>query len=391
MAKYRLEFVQSVVGDQLKLSKPGRTHQEHEALFADWAWTSWKDTRSEHKYRVGPDIREPGLEKRWAGYERDYLKASRISKFWHATLTDAVVEPSNFTVASNGRLIRETIKSRDVLEKLLPGIPKDAIRNAYEVGGPIDTGRHIEAKRDLTGRCCLLGYGLFGNYFNWTIRYAPSIRAYQALARDCLLLVPSAKQDYIAESLEFFGVPENRVHYVTEPVRAKELVVFSPNALGRYDLSPQMIWNLREHPQARALWSRRAKKLYIPRRNVKLRRVTNERDLEASLEKIGFTPFDCAAHPVREQAAAFKAADVIVAPHGAGLSNIVYCKPGTRIIEIIPEGYDQGVTSYRSLADLFGLRHEVVFAREERLDTKGNRCNSDIRVDVPFLESALAS
>ena len=110
----------------------------------------------------------------------------------------------------------------------------------------------------------------------------------------------------------------------------------------------------------------------------------NEQELEAALARLGFSSFDCAAHSVREQAAAFKSADIVVAPHGAGLSNIVYCKPGTRVIEVIPEGYDQGVTSYRSLADLFGLQYEAMFAREERPGSKGNRCNSDISVTCRF-------
>lgn len=37
---------------------------------------------------------------------------------------------------------------------------------------------------------------------------------------------------------------------------------------------------------------------------------------------------------VEEQISTFKFADVIVSPHGAGLGNLVYCDPGTRLLEI---------------------------------------------------------
>jgi capsular polysaccharide biosynthesis protein len=104
---------------------------------------------------------------------------------------------------------------------------------------------------------------------------------------------------------------------------------------------------------------------------------------------MGFEVFDNAENSVREQARAFRDASIIVSPHGAGLANIVYCDPGTPIVEVVPEGYDQGVTSYRSLADLFDLRYTQLFAREAAPDRKGNRCNADIEIDVAELTQIL--
>jgi capsular polysaccharide biosynthesis protein len=34
------------------------------------------------------------------------------------------------------------------------------------------------------------------------------------------------------------------------------------------------------------------------------------------------------------QISAFRSAEIIVAPHGAGLANLCFCRPGTKILEI---------------------------------------------------------
>ncbi len=101
------------------------------------------------------------------------------------------------------------------------------------------------------------------------------------------------------------------------------------------------------------------RRLHIPSRNVHMRRVVNE----AALMAVGFEVFDHAEHSVRDQAHAFRDAEIVV----------------------VPEGYDQGVTSHRSLPDLFGPPRTQLFAREAAPDRKGNRCNVDIKLDVAEL------
>jgi capsular polysaccharide biosynthesis protein len=44
-----------------------------------------------------------------------------------------------------------------------------------------------------------------------------------------------------------------------------------------------------------------------------------------------------ASGPFRTHIEQFAAAAVVIAPHGAGLANLVFCAPGTTVIEL---GYD---------------------------------------------------
>ena len=56
--------------------------------------------------------------------------------------------------------------------------------------------------------------------------------------------------------------------------------------------------------------------------------------------------------------AAFTGADEIVAVHGAGLTNLLFCRPGTRVIEIFPENFVK--STYFWLARQLGLEYHYL-------------------------------
>ena len=62
-----------------------------------------------------------------------------------------------------------------------------------------------------------------------------------------------------------------------------------------------------------------------------------------------------AAGPVEAQARAFAATGILIAPHGAGLTNMLFMTAGSVVIELFPPFYAPGM--YRELAGLLGLRH----------------------------------
>ena len=59
-----------------------------------------------------------------------------------------------------------------------------------------------------------------------------------------------------------------------------------------------------------------------------------------------------------EQITLFSSSDIVVAQHGAALANIVWCRPGTRVIEIAPPGYR--VTCFPPLSKCLDLDHRLV-------------------------------
>lgn len=67
-----------------------------------------------------------------------------------------------------------------------------------------------------------------------------------------------------------------------------------------------------------------------------------------------------------EQISLFASADVIIAQHGAALANVIWCRPGTRIIEIAARGYRERV--FPPLSKGLGLDHRLVHQEGEHGD-----------------------
>ena len=77
-----------------------------------------------------------------------------------------------------------------------------------------------------------------------------------------------------------------------------------------------------------------SRKVYISRRLAKARKMLNEVELEMQLMDRGFEIVFLEKLSIASQIQLFKNAKVIVSPHGAGLTNLVFCEKGTVVIEI---------------------------------------------------------
>jgi len=69
------------------------------------------------------------------------------------------------------------------------------------------------------------------------------------------------------------------------------------------------------------------------------RRYLQEPELWPRLEALGFVLLDPGTLSVQEQIDVFHGAEVIVAPHGAALTNITWSRPGVRVLEMFAGSY----------------------------------------------------
>jgi hypothetical protein len=392
MMKIKVDYIKNIYKEKIKISQFGKSiSPENRKYFQGLEKINFPDKREGNNINLKKNIVDDEIAERWKKFEHLYLNEERIKKFWIADLENSVVYPPYGIVRVGNMIIKDTIRNEKMLQKLLHEVSPENIKKLmHSEDFEVDVALP-EASVYIESSSFLLGCGLFENYFNWTLRYVSKIQVYQNAEID-KLIVPEPTKKYIGESLDFFNVSKGQLIYLDKITRVKKLTISSPVALGRYEISPQICLNLREHGSVKSLLpAGDFKYLYIPRRNVKIRKIINECEVDKYFASIGFKIFDNSEYSIAEQIAAFKSAAVVVSVHGAGLTNIVYCRPNTLVIELVPMGYDQGMTSYRSLADLFNLNYVQLFASEAAFDLKGNRCNSDVSLDLNKLSGIINS
>lgn len=118
--------------------------------------------------------------------------------------------------------------------------------------------------------------------------------------------------------------------------------------------------------------------VYISREDADYRQVLNEDEVLEMLEPYGFEKYVLSDRSMAEDVSLFSQADVIVAPHGAGLTNVLYSDDAT-VIELFRSNYVQPV--YYVLSKQLGLEYRYQLCEYE---------GTDIVVDVDTLDSIVA-
>jgi tetratricopeptide (TPR) repeat protein len=100
------------------------------------------------------------------------------------------------------------------------------------------------------------------------------------------------------------------------------------------------------------------KRLYISRDRAENRRIINEVDVLAVLTEFGFQSITLESMSVQQQAALLSQAEIVISAHGSGLTNLVFCNPGTKAIEIFSPNYVY--PCYWLLSNLIGLDYSYI-------------------------------
>src|SRR6476469_9150065 len=80
--------------------------------------------------------------------------------------------------------------------------------------------------------------------------------------------------------------------------------------------------------------SRQLKRIYISRNAGTERRTINEYEVLNLLNELGFTRIFAESISFAEQVSLMAQAEVVVLMHGSAVINLVFCQPGTKVIEI---------------------------------------------------------
>lgn len=138
------------------------------------------------------------------------------------------------------------------------------------------------------------------------------------------------------------------------------------------------------------------KRIYIDRQASASRRVINFSDVEAYLTSRGFAIVRLEELSFEEQVRLVADAEWVIGVHGAGLANIAFCNPGTKILEILPPL--SATAAYYKIACGFDLNYQCLLAEDLEIVTpdyktwkhdpkKYNRRN--VFIDIAKLNQAI--
>jgi capsular polysaccharide biosynthesis protein len=122
------------------------------------------------------------------------------------------------------------------------------------------------------------------------------------------------------------------------------------------------------------------------------RKVTNEADVVDLLARWEVEAIRLEEMTIAEQIALFRCAELVIAPHGAGLANLVFCGAGTKVIEIFDPGY-VNVCFWKLASQVEGVEYHYVLGEQAgSLTSRGDleRVSADITVNLERLERLLA-
>ncbi len=130
------------------------------------------------------------------------------------------------------------------------------------------------------------------------------------------------------------------------------------------------------------------RKIFISRKDAPRKRaLVNEQDLSTQLQQRGFSEIVMSDQSLDRQIALFANADVIVASHGAALVNLMFCREGTRVVEVMADHYRHAC--FFRIAQARKLQYRQVVADMHTEDERERRHGSKISVDVAKLIEGL--
>ncbi len=129
-----------------------------------------------------------------------------------------------------------------------------------------------------------------------------------------------------------------------------------------------------------------AKKIYLSRSKIiSHRNLKNENELENIVKKLGYEVIYPEKLSIIEQAKIFNNAEVVVGPTGAAFTNILFCKPGTKI------GIIQGNTAksteggYGVMAGVLDLKPYVYNAEFDLGNSNRVAIHDDYKIDLSLI------
>lgn len=238
------------------------------------------------------------------------------------------------------------------------------------------------------------------NFCHWVLDHIPRLRHLE----DSHKIIMYKLAPFMKNMLELMGIDSNRVHELNERsiLKIGRLTIESSMAKNFYhpcqDMNEDLVdfvKNSLTKTSAKPLTNVCGKNVYLSRNKFDRRRISNEPELLNVLAKYDFLTVYPEELSMPEQIELFRNAKVIVSPHGASLTNIVFSDNIT-LVEIFNQNY--GTPTFYIMSKLLGFEYQHILAtnpmlsesEKERVGGLAQLQCEDMEVDIAKIEECLS-
>ena len=229
--------------------------------------------------------------------------------------------------------------------------------------------------------------GNLHNYYHWLVEGLLCLDVLsRALGLDSNLKIALPKSRHIAElfdhrdSLSAVGLGRYEIVDVAEPLIKVKDAIWVESDLVQFMPAPY-VKDFQRRLSARYAPLRVASKrrLFIARKG-STRTIDNIEQVQAFLAKYHFETVYLEDKSVLDQILLFQGAQFVVGAHGAALSNLLFCEPGTKVIEFMP------AVELRPFFWSISNKLDLVYGMQFCAPTGSEGFQSAITVDLDKLE-----
>ncbi|MUK87455.1 DUF563 domain-containing protein [Ornithinibacillus sp. L9] len=201
-------------------------------------------------------------------------------------------------------------------------------------------------------------------------------------------VLPPLTLPFQRETVKMLGIPEEKILQLTpgKHLQAKNLILpsvpFNTGTCVKWTVEFLRDSFLKSKSHTSSL---NFERIYISREDASWRKVSNEPKLMTVLNKKGFRKVTLSSLTVQEQIDIFSSAKVIISSNGAGLANIMFCQPGTKIIQLFTSTSDEFI----KIGQYLGLDYRFLKCRIANPASKAHEVLQNIVVDVKKLSRIL--
>ncbi len=210
--------------------------------------------------------------------------------------------------------------------------------------------------------CLANQFSATDNYYHWIVDWLPRLKLFEeakyTFSDVDWIILNRANTPFAKAILEKLNIPEDKCRYLDFTSNYQADTLLYPNNIDPQGDPP--LWALEYiaglHPPQNS--GELPEKFYISRKKAIGRKILPEDKYETMLKGYGFSEVFLEDLELSQQVALFQNARAIVSAHGAGLTNLVYCTRGTRVMELFQDAYSY--YCYQNIATSLQLGYQNI-------------------------------